>query len=270
MLQYTYDRVAAEKDKQMMLSNAAHKARIRLLLLIGAALLLITGLVFYFRRRIEKNKYHLEMASLRQAALNAQMSDHFIGNSMDSINGFIQNNDKAKASDYLTRFSKLIRNVLVNSQEKLVPIEDDLEVLKGYMELESLRFPDGGLTYDIVVDKTIDISQTLIPPMVLQILVENSIKHGFRSTDSGKVIIEIQRKGHMIECKVEDNGRGIDASPNSTSKRISIGGSLAERLVRTAGHNNRNTTYSTINILNSQSKPIGTAVQFSIPYAITD
>lgn len=274
MLQHEYDKQAAEKDKELALSKAAARFRLRLAVIIGSAIMLASGLFFYFRRKIERNKYSLEITSLKQQALNAQMSDHFISNTMDSINQFIKNNDKEKASEYLLRFHRLVRKVLENAPEKMIPLRDDLEVLNNYIELEKLRFTQGGLEYKIIVDEQIDQDTTLIPPMILQILAENAIKHGFKKKEGGQLLVSLEKKEGYIECRVEDNGSGRNISSivqdNAQPQRRSIGGSLAEKLIKAAGKYKDKTYFKIIDLLSPVNTPAGTAVQFSLPYTLAD
>lgn len=273
-LQYQYDKQSAEKDKELALSKAAARFRLRLAIIIGSAIILVSVLFFYFRRRIERNKYKLEITGLKQQALNAQMSDHFISNTIDSINQFIKKNDKEKASEYLLRFHRLVRKVLENAPEKMIPVRDDLEVLNNYIELEKLRFTQGSLEYKIIVDEQIDQDITLIPPMIFQILVENAIKHGFKKKEGGLLLVSLEKKEDYIECRVEDNGSGRNISSivqdNAQPERRSIGGSLAEKLIKAAGKYKDKTYFKITDLLTPVNTPAGTAVQFSLPYTLAD
>lgn len=271
ILQYQFDKQVAEKDKELALSKAAARFRVRLAAIIGAAILLFSGLFFYFRRKAERNKYQLEITSLKQQALNAQMSDHFISNTMDSINQFIRNNDKEKASEYLVRFHRLIRKVLENAPEKMIPLADDLDVLYDYIELEKLRFLNNSLDYTIDIDERIDTSKTLIPPMILQIMVENALKHGFSKNEGGRLLVRLEKKEHTINCLVEDNGRGRSVSfpVQDDAKHKSLGGTLAEKLIRAAAGSHK-TYFKIIDLLSPANKPAGTAVQFSLPYILSE
>jgi LytS/YehU family sensor histidine kinase len=111
-----------------------------------------TRLIFYYRlkslrRELEQRKNEQQLTELKQQrtelemqALRAQMNPHFIFNSLNSINLFILENNKLQASEYLSKFSRLVRLILQNSQEALVPLERELEALELFLELESLRF----------------------------------------------------------------------------------------------------------------------------------
>ena len=114
---------------------------------------------------------------LEKRMLRAQMDPHFIFNSLNSIQHFIMKNDKSSAMNYLSKFSKLIRQMLENSINVSVPIVDEIRLLEIYLELESLRFTHS-FAYDIQVDESLDIYNTEIPFLLIQPYVENAIAHG--------------------------------------------------------------------------------------------
>ena len=97
-------------------------------------------------------------------ALRAQMNPHFIFNSLTSINRFILKNNKTQASEYLTKFSKLVRMILQNSQAPLITLESELEALKLYLDLEALRF-EQHFDYKITVPDDIDADVLKVPPL---------------------------------------------------------------------------------------------------------
>lgn len=259
---YKYDTMSAAL-------KAASEKRETIGVSIGIGLVAIGLLSFFFYRRRQADKFEIELNSTKQQALNAQMSDHFIFNAMDSINHFIKENDKEKASAYLVKFSRLVRNVLENAQEKLVPIKQDLAILEDYLDLEKLRFDEDMFQYKILINENIDANNTLIPPMIFQTLAENSIKHGFRRRQGGLLKIHVERKKDQIVCSIEDNGKGRDNLKSTIAtdgKRISHGNRLAEKLVKAVSKYGKNTSYQIIDMFDAQNFPIGTRVQFSIPY----
>ena len=267
MEQYRFDTKKAAIEKQAALDKAAGRTRLRLFVIIGIAALTIALLSFYYITKVRKNRFELRLAKLSQEALNAQIGDHFISNAMDSIQRFIQNNQKEKAAEYLGKFRDLVREVLLNSTKPVIPLEKDLEVLKTYMELEALRFAGKGLQYSIKVDEAVDPECTLVPPMLLQIQVENSIKHGFKKTEGGNLLITIEKKNEdQIICRVEDDGGGrVLPSPGSEAKSTSAGSKLARNIVSSMS---RQYSYDIIDLQNSNQQPVGTAVQYTLPYKI--
>ena len=239
-MQYNYDKketaVKAANDKRQALAAAEIKRQklIRnISIATGGAIVLISfaGIILYKRRKdnIQKRKeaeFKAQVANTELKALRAQMNPHFIFNSLNSINDYIDKHNTAKATLYTTKFAKLMRMILENSEQKEVSISRDLEALNLYMQLEALRM-NHKFTYEIEVDENIDQENTLIPPLILQPFVENSIWHGIAKKDGeGKIWIHIQKEGNMIICIVRDNGVGINESAiNKTgySEKKSLG-----------------------------------------------
>lgn len=168
-----------------------------------------------FRRKLEQSEKEKQLADLRHKtseleihALRAQMNPHFIFNSLNSINRFILQSNKNQASQYLTKFSKLVRLVFHNSQSSLVTLDSELEALDIYLELEKLRF-DNHFEYHIIVHEEIDSSALLVPPLIIQPFAENAIWHGLMHKDEcGHLSINISMEDDTIVCKVTDDGIG--------------------------------------------------------------
>lgn len=190
--------------------------------IILIAIFITFGIYWIFRRRIiqeqqknaqEKLEIKNRLGQLEQQSLNASMNRHFIFNSLNSIQYFINTQDKASANKYLTSFAKLIRKNLDSSSEgnNLVPLDEELERLSLYLELESIRF-QGRFEYEIR-DEDVFTDDYLVPAMLLQPFVENSILHGILPSDiHGKIIIEINNYPNHIEIRIRDNGIGINQS----------------------------------------------------------
>jgi tetratricopeptide (TPR) repeat protein len=211
-----------EFEKKEAVLNAEHAAEIRQQTVVrnavmgGAAALLLaaaSSFLFYKKRRDadERRKeaeFSAQVSDTEMKALRSQMNPHFIFNSLNSISDFIAKHDVATADYYLTKFAKLMRLILENSEKKEVTLTDDLKALESYMQLELLRL-NKKFTYEIHVDESIDKETTLIPPLLLQPFVENSIWHGVAGKKGdGKIVIRIEKENEMIRCVVEDDGVG--------------------------------------------------------------
>ena len=194
---------------------------------IGGMSLLLGFLVlrifrFRLKREREKNEkekleYRSRLLTLEQKSLNASMNRHFIFNSLNSIQYFINTQDRLSANRFLTNFAKLIRKNLDSSDDgNLVPLSQELERLDLYMSLESMRFKDR-FEYKINCPETIDTETVIIPAMMLQPFIENSIIHGILPDESKKGLITVDLKliGDMLTIQIEDNGIGIDTSIKS-------------------------------------------------------
>ena len=149
------------------------------------------------------------MAEVEMKALRAQMNPHFLFNCLNSINRYIVINDTVKASGYLTKFSKLIRLILDNSANDTTSLENEIAMLKLYLEMESMRF-EGKFTYHIETDRTLAIDTIIIPSMIIQPYIENAIWHGLLNKgDNGHLEINFISKGtEELEVIIEDDGVG--------------------------------------------------------------
>jgi ligand-binding sensor domain-containing protein/two-component sensor histidine kinase len=185
--------------------------------------LIAFGIRYYFRLQIKRErernyKINLEnksrLLTLEQQSLNASMNRHFIFNSLNSIQYFINTQDKISANRYLTSFAKLIRKNLDSAAEgdNVVTLHQELERLELYLSLEAMRFKDR-FTYRID-NHDIDMEQVNVPAMLLQPFVENSIIHGILpdETKTGEIVITIKAIGEQLEICIDDNGIGIDFS----------------------------------------------------------
>lgn len=218
------------------------------------------------RLNIEKNMFELE-----QKALRLQMNPHFIFNSLNSIQSFIIQNDTDKAIGYLAKFSKLMRLILASSRETFIPLEDEILLLRHYLELEQLRFSDQ-FDYDIFVDNSIDEEFTGIPPMIIQPYVENAILHGLmnKKDGKGKLNIIIWEKEDYVLCIVEDNGIGREKARlikergglGQKSQGIMI---TKERLEILNKRNKDKISVEIIDLNDSDGNASGTRVRLKIP-----
>jgi tetratricopeptide (TPR) repeat protein len=149
-----------------------------------------------------------EAAETETKALRSQMNPHFIFNSLNSISDYINKNDLKNADYFISKFAKLMRLVLENSEKKEVRLADDLRALQIYLELEALRMKDK-FSFEIKVDETLDAENTLVPPLLLQPFVENSIWHGIANKKgTGKITVCIAAQNEMLRCIVQDDGIG--------------------------------------------------------------
>jgi hypothetical protein len=197
----------------------------------GGAVLLIAAMVsfgFYKRRRDagqrqKEAEFSAQVSDTEMKALRAQMNPHFIFNSLNSIGNYISQHKLSAADDYLIKFSKLMRSILENSELKQVSLAKDLAALELYMQLEALRMEDK-FSYKIEVGEDIDQENTLIPPLILQPFVENSIWHGIaKKAGKGRITVSIRKEGEMIHCVVEDNGVGLAGAGGAVSAGALLG-----------------------------------------------
>jgi hypothetical protein len=188
-----------------------------LIIIIGFGV--FKAIQFRIKRERELNEkemleYKSRLLALEQKSLNASMNRHFIFNSLNSIQYFINTQDRLSANRFLTNFAKLIRKNLDSSEEgNLVSLQQELERIELYLSLESMRFNER-FDYKIQCDPNIDTEMIIIPAMMIQPFIENSIIHGILPNDEVKGFIEvsIDLKGNVLVVTIDDNGVGVEAS----------------------------------------------------------
>lgn len=242
------------------------------LLAVGVLVLLLLFLLFLLYRRKLKTASALKEASLKteiieteMKALRAQMNPHFLFNSLNSISDYIAKNRNDLADEYLTKFARLMRLVLENSEKKEVILSSDLHALELYMQLEALRM-NHKFTYEIKVDDSMDLENTLVPPLLLQPFVENSIWHGItQKSGIGKIMVSIVRNGSMISVVVEDDGVGLPQKTIAETGMQKVKQSLGMRITseRIALINKVKESGASMNIISINK---GTRVELILPY----
>ena len=174
------------------------------------ALVILSALVFFIFRTLKKVQIKNKKIALQ--SLRREMNPHFIFNSLNSVNQFIATNNELEANQYLTKFSKLMRGVMENSSEDLIPFQQELDLLQNYLALEKTRFADK-FDYEIVVDENLNQQNLLIPGMMVQPFLENAIWHGLRyRTQKGLLKLKFEKSNGNLKISVEDNGIGIEES----------------------------------------------------------
>ena len=185
---------------------------------------------------------------------------------MNSIKSLIQQDEKEKATTYLTTFSKLIRTIFQNSDKREITLFDEIETCRLYTQLEGMRFGNK-LSYSFNVDETIDLKSIMVPALILQPFIENAIWHGIMPTEEGGTIhVTISKKEDKIFCIVEDDGIGRDVSMQkrlngSPSAHQSKGVRLTQtRLELSNILNQRKATVEIIDKKSGKDEPAGTKV----------
>ncbi len=211
-----------------------------------------------------------QLAEVQLAALRSQMNPHFIFNALNSIKKFVIANEPINAEKYLGKFSKLIRTILDNSRSGMVTVEKEVQLLELYLDLEQLRFGDR-LSYTILVDETINTSDTQIPSMIVQPFVENAMLHGIMHRDSGgKVAVVFTNHLDWLRISIEDNGVGRKASLAFKSENAephhSIGIEVAtKRLIALKKNSETPAGIEIIDLEDEAGQGLGTKVIIDIP-----
>jgi len=269
-----YEAVKKAQDLEMLNLRLERNRYLIYGLVAGIALLLILGTLLIFRSRYKATQRIEAMGrkilELTQANLRQQMNPHFIFNTLNSIQYYVFQNDKIASNNYMTKFASLIRKTLENSRNTSIPIQDELETLRLYLELEALRFKEK-FSWSIEVDDEIDTLSYRIPTMLIQPYVENAITHGLMNKeDNGYILVKMEQKEDSILCTIEDNGigrkRSRELQMEKNQNHVSLGTSITEnrlRLVHEVYGKNMKVKYT--DLVDEKGKACGTRVEISIP-----
>ncbi len=181
--------------------------RVMCLLALGSLLYFILKSRIHTIRKEAALKHRI--AETEMLALRSQMNPHFIFNCINSIDAMIQSNDKYKATVYLNKFAKLIRNVLDSSKQNKIALSKDMETLQLYIDLELFRHQNK-FTATVTADEELLQNDYKVPPLIVQPYVENAILHGLhhKLDRQGRLSVTVTRKDEQIIYVIEDNGVG--------------------------------------------------------------
>lgn len=243
----------------------------------GVAISGIIYLIFAIRERRIKEKANLDnqIAVSEMKALHAQMNPHFIFNSLNSIKEMVLQNDVKDASRYLSDFAHLIRMTLDQSRTTFISLRKTMEYLSAYVEMEQIR--KSSFTFSMKADPSLDLDDTLIPPMLIQPFIENAIWHGV-ADHHHSISIKVSFKkvlDHLI-CTIEDDGIGIEKAigrkNGNNTKHQSVSISNIQKRIDLLNQKHR--FNSNIEILDKQSQgnggSSGTLVKIKLPLEIQE
>ncbi len=175
---------------------------------ISVLVLVLIGFVIYFRLQQKRGKEKASSLEVEHRFLRSQLNPHFIFNVLGTIQNFILTNNANKAGEYLSTFAKMIRRVLEHSRTSLVTVEEEINLLKNYLELQQLNHDDK-FTYQIDYNALEFPEERAIPPMMLQPFVENAVEHGLPAKGGHISISFKELSDQLIQIDVVDNGVGL-------------------------------------------------------------
>jgi ligand-binding sensor domain-containing protein len=199
--------------------NGIFWAMLVFVLFIGSIFILQTRNKQKQKTAVEKVITEKKLTELEMQALKAQINPHFVFNCLNSIKGFIFDNDFKQADKYLDKFSDLMRSTIDNSDASIISLQSEMNYLDNYLQLEKLRFEEK-FDYQIEVSTDIDKEKIFVPAMLLQPYVENAIRHGMRFLENKKGYIHISATGenNYLICMIDDNGIGREKAAELKSK----------------------------------------------------
>ena len=246
--------------EQIKLKNKENRLQSTVFITLVIALLILFALMVY-AYLLTRRKSILEKESMEseQRVLRSQMNPHFIFNTISGIQTYIAENNNQVAIRYLNKFSKLLRKVLENSNEKLILLESEMETLEHYVDLQLMRF-EHSFQFQIDVDEYVDLSNLYVPPLVFQPFVENAIEHGVRGIQDARINIKVWFKNDDLMATIDDNGRGMKNQKFGTKKSMAT--DITRKRLEIASKNLHKTMH-----LQVESKPSGgVTVYLTIPY----
>ena len=241
-----------------------------LVITISCILLLSAAVILYILHLRSKTAMQQMKAELEMKALRSQMNPHFIFNSLNSVQKYIWENKQEDASEYLTKFARLIRLVLENSLHSSVTLSEELHALRLYIEMEHRR-NNQKFDYSITTAEHIDAAHTWVPPLLFQPYVENAIWHGLSPKDEhGQLSVRIEKTGHNLTCIIDDNGIGRKQA--ATLKKPGSAGSLAMNISsqRIAWLQKKTGSAAAVHITDKQdgARADGTTVTITLPLIV--
>jgi tetratricopeptide (TPR) repeat protein len=232
--------------------------------LSSIVLLLLVGAYFFYRNYKQKQAIaSFEKNELNQKLLLSQMNPHFIFNSIDNIQSLIYNKQDKEAVNYLTKFSKLTRQILENSKENYILLSEELTMIENYLVIQQLLY-NNKFDFKIEVDNSIDAETVLLPPMLTQPFIENAIKHGLKNTtEKGFIDICFKFDNNKLFFEITDNGVGFSKEETISKKSLAMK-ITKERLINISGKSDFEVHKE--NRHDDKSNIIGAKVFFEIPY----
>lgn len=241
-------------------------------ILLGAFFTLGLTALFLYRRILvirQRREIKEKISALRYQALNAQMNPHFINNLMIRIENLTDRKEYSKVKDAVHNFAKLVNTILRATKNNLIPMSEEISMVELYIRLQNSRFENE------IIFKTNtnslsqeDLENILVPPMILQPIIENSLKHGFMNSEKqNRISINLKNENDdYLICEIIDNGIGIQNNNNNkiSSSGISIK-NINERL-QLINHSKKEEEMIFIsNITNEFNTLVGTKVTLKIP-----
>ena len=265
------DSIRNAREKQELTNSKLEYTQLRntyqLIIIVFILFIVVAGGLilknYWNRNKLLQLQKESEMS---QTLLRSQMNPHFIFNAMSVIQSYIYDNEPEKSSKFLVNFSRLMRLILENSSKEFISLKTEIEILQKYLTTQKLRFEDR-FTFEILVDPNLTETDTLIPPMITQPFIENSIEHGqLHTIENGFISIHFSRENEMLHVEIIDNGIGRKmASKNKkSSEHHSMAMKITEERIEILNKKYTSTGFIDITDFNKE-KESGTVVNIKIP-----
>jgi LytS/YehU family sensor histidine kinase len=242
------------------------------LLIIAVVLVIFSARKQRLSQQLKEANYQSKINDISFAALRSQMNPHFIFNCLNSIKYFTEQNNNEAASAYLSKFASLIRSTLDNARCEKITLEEEINSLYLYLDLEAMRFKEK-LNYAIIVHDNVDSAFIELPPMIIQPYVENAIWHGLMSKESGGTLTVTisQQDDTAIFIDIKDNGIGRKKAAvlkgREIASHISYGTRIIEERIAILNEKAGNSAaeVSIADLSDANDQPSGTCVTIKLP-----
>lgn len=264
-LEQKYNKAENEKTiSELNQQKQIDSLRIRFLIAgVAISVLVIIIVVFFYRQSLLKNKQ--QMLEAEQRLNRARMDPHFFFNALSSVQAaMLEGKNPQETALFLSRFAKIMRQSLESTYNELISIEEEVEFLENYMNIQKARHPDK-FDYEIKLDDNIDPMEEQVPSMIIQPFVENAIEHAFKGIDyKGSIVIAFQRENNGISIIIEDNGVGTDIRSSEPKKHKHVSRALQIIEDRLFILNKKTKKKASFEVINKKEES-GTKVKINLP-----
>ncbi len=231
--------------------------------------IILIFLAIHQKSRLKISYLNEEISLTRLKSLKSIMNPHFLFNSFNTLQSFILQKDKFKASEHMRQLSQLIRKVLSNSESLYINFNDELEIIETYIELENKRF-DNQFELEKIIDKNLITLNPRIPSMIIQPHIENAVIHGLECKKIKKLKLSFQKKNNIIQCIIKDNGIGrrksIELKKTKKGKHLSIASTnTSERISILQKIGYQETSLEIKDLFDDHNQPNGTKIIINLP-----
>ncbi|WP_289028911.1 tetratricopeptide repeat protein [uncultured Algoriphagus sp.] len=253
--------LALSQENEIQSLELTQKNQLLFLSIVGTILLIGLGYSIYLRKKI---RAEAKMSEIEQRFLRSQLNPHFIFNALSSVQNYMLNSESKKASYYLGKFSKLMRQVLENSREEYIPLEEEIGMLENYLEVQK-NLSQKQFDFQISCLPPLDSQTYEIPPMFVQPFVENAIQHGIQNQE-GEIELEFSLVNEYVQVKIKDNGLGIKATVKPSSRHQSLATSIIGERIENYNRKLKNQIQLKITDLSEKGLQ-GTEVVLLVPFS---
>jgi LytS/YehU family sensor histidine kinase len=232
------------------------------LAILALVMLIRVILQAQFKKKLEDERH---LANLKARSLKNLVDPHFTLNALNAISGMVSQKSPQLATAYITKFARMVHNLLSRSDELLTSLSQELDFVRDYLDLQQLRFPEL-FSYRIDVDGDVGLKRS-IPKILIQTFAENAIRHGLRPKGkNGKLIITIRKEKQYLKVVVHDNGIGRQAALNNDTTNTGTGLKIVYQLIDILKHYASETIrFKTEDVTDKNGEVIGTRVETLLP-----